>query len=71
MKTDKPATNLPYFIENKAYTLSDMAALYKVSRYTFQCWIRPFLKELGEMRRTLTPKQVRIIFEKLDYPLDF
>jgi hypothetical protein len=52
-----------------AATKSQLARAYKVHLKTFQAWLLkvPNL-ELTPNQRTLTPKQVRLIYEHLDPP---
>lgn len=53
----------------KAYTQYQLIALYGVSRNTFLSWLKPFKDEIGELiGKCYTPKQVRIIFSKLEPP---
>lgn len=53
----------------KPYTLNELAELYQISWRVFRSWIKPFRDEIGEIRgRVLTIPQVKIIFEKLDFP---
>lgn len=53
----------------KPYTLRELAALYEIGWRSFKRWIEPFRSEIGPMRgRYLTIPQVKVIFEKLDYP---
>lgn len=56
-------------IEIKAYSVTELSAIYRVSRYTFLKWIEPHLKFVGERSgRYYTHLQVKIIFEKLGLP---
>lgn len=58
---DKPQT-----IEIKAYTKSELAALYKVSLKVFRSWITPHKRKIGEyLGKTYTPAQVKIITDCL------
>lgn len=53
----------------KPYTQFQLIALYGVSRKKFIAWIDDFKDELGELKgKCYTPKQVRLIFLKLDPP---
>lgn len=53
----------------KPYTMPQLAALYEVGIKTFRAWLLPFREEIGIVRgRCLTIPQVKLIFEKLDYP---
>ncbi len=54
----------------KAYTRKELLSMYGVSRTTFWRWLNPFNNEIGDIRgKVFTPKQVKIIFEKLGFPL--
>ncbi|OFY83644.1 MAG: hypothetical protein A3F72_15315 [Bacteroidetes bacterium RIFCSPLOWO2_12_FULL_35_15] len=60
---DKPETPV------KAYTQFQLIQLYGVSRSCFVSWIKPFEGEIGELKgKCYTPKQVKIIFSKIDPP---
>ncbi|MEO5980004.1 MAG: hypothetical protein ABIS36_23255 [Chryseolinea sp.] len=53
----------------RAYNLSQLAVLYKVSRPTMRKWIQPISKKLGVIStRLYTTRQVRIILKHLGYP---
>lgn len=53
----------------KPYTTRELAILYGVNYKTFLNWIKPFKDEIGKKNgRFLTIPQVKVIFEKLDYP---
>ena len=53
----------------KAYTITELAALYEVSIKTFKTWLKPYAAEIGEKQsRYFTVLQVKIIFEKLGEP---
>ena len=53
----------------KAQSKSQLANAYEVGIKTFNSWIKPFEKEIGEFRgKSYTPRQVSIIFEKLGEP---
>ena len=53
----------------KAYSLKELAGLYECSSKTMRTWLKPFEKELGpRMGHYYTPKQVKIIFERLGIP---
>lgn len=55
--------------EVRPQNLKQLAATYEVTPRTLKGWLEPFLKEIGEMTgRTFTPKQVRIIYDKLGEP---
>lgn len=52
-----------------AYTLTQLANLYKVTRPTMYAWIKPFMKELGKREGYFfTIEQVKLIIEKLGSP---
>lgn len=56
-------------IEIKTYSVKEVAGLYGISSKTLKKWLTPFEKEIGErIGYFYTPKQVRIIFEKLGLP---
>lgn len=56
-------------IQLKAYSLSEVAVLYEVSGKTLNTWLKPFKKEIGQkLGRYYTPKQMRLIFERLGMP---
>jgi hypothetical protein len=53
----------------KAYTITELAALYSISTKTFRIWLKPYAEEIGEKQgRYFTTLQVRIIFEKIGLP---
>ena len=53
----------------KPYTHMDLAELYGISYKTLYKWLKPFRDELGKKQGYYyTIPQVKIIFEKLDYP---
>jgi transposase len=53
----------------KAYSQKEIIALYGVSRKIFIKWLAPFTNDVGTLvGKIYTPKQVRIIFQKLDPP---
>lgn len=55
----------------KAQTKKELAEAYKISYYTLQQWLKPFLQEIGPYRgRMFSPKQVAIIYEKLGSPTE-
>jgi len=59
----------PNGIVVKPYTLVELARMYEVDRRTFKEWLKPFAKQLGErMGRYYSIPQVKLIFQKLDYP---
>jgi hypothetical protein len=56
-------------IQLKAYSMKEMAGLYKVCERTIKTWLAPFEKEIGQKTgRFYTPKQMKIIFEKIGVP---
>lgn len=56
-------------LQIRPYTTKELAGLYDVDWRTFQTWLTPFLEQLGEKRgKFWSIPQVKIIFEKLDYP---
>ncbi len=53
----------------KAYTLSELAALYCISTKAVKTWLKPHAAEIGEKKgRYFTTLQVRTIFEILGEP---
>jgi hypothetical protein len=53
----------------KPYTVCGLARLYGVSSKTMHRWIKPFRHIIGEPPGNyFLVSQVKIIFEKLDYP---
>ena len=53
----------------KAYSITELAALYGMSTKTIRTWLKPYTKEIGERQgRYFTILQVRIIFEKIGMP---
>lgn len=52
----------------KPYTIKELSELYGVNYKTFLAWIKPFREQIGKKTRILTIPQVKLIFEKLDYP---
>jgi hypothetical protein len=56
-------------IEIRAYSVIELANIYKVSRYIFLRWIEPHQSFIGEKQgRYYTTLQVKIIFERLGLP---
>ena len=56
-------------LQDRTYSVKEMAGLYEVSKKTLNKWLSPFKKEIGERRgHFYNPKQVGIIFEKLGLP---
>ncbi len=65
----KQNETMPTKIQLKAYSLGEMAGLYDVSERTFKTWLNPFQKDIGKKNgRYFTPKQIKLIFEKLGLP---
>ena len=55
--------------KQRAKTLKDLATEYGVSEDIFRKWIEPFKDEIGKrVGFFYTPKQIRIIYERLDTP---
>ncbi len=53
----------------KPYTISELAAFYKVNVRTFRKWIKNIESEIGErMGRYYTVNQVKVIIEKIGLP---
>jgi len=53
----------------KAYSISELAALYYVSTKTFKTWLKPYTKAIGPRPgRYYTTRQVRTIFESIGEP---
>ena len=53
----------------KAYTISELAALYGISTKTIKTWLRPHADAIGPRRgRYYTTLQIRTIFEKIGAP---
>ena len=53
----------------KPYTHKELAALYRCSKKTLRTWLQLIEKELGpKAGHTYSPRQVRIIVEKLGEP---
>lgn len=56
-------------IRLKAYSMKEVAGLYDVSGKTLKTWLLPFKNEIGRRSgRFYTPKQMKVIFEKLGIP---
>lgn len=56
-------------IKPQALGVPELANLYNVSARVIRQWLKPFNKEIGpRIGQKYTPKQVRIIFAKLDPP---
>ena len=53
----------------KAYTISELAALYGISTKTIKTWLKPHVTAIGpRLGRYYTVLQIRIIFEKIGMP---
>ena len=53
----------------KAYTISELAALYGISTKTIKTWLKPHAQAIGPRQgRYYTTLQIRIIFEKIGMP---
>jgi transposase-like protein len=52
----------------KAMSKRQLAALYGVDPRTLFRWLKPYRDSIGEIRGTLTPKQITYIFSKLGMP---
>ena len=58
-------------IEIKPYSKQELADLYNIGVRSMSTWLYPFKKEIGiRYGRYYTPKQVKVIFEKLGLPGD-
>jgi len=56
-------------IQLKAYSTMEIAKFYEVSERTLKRWLSSYENEIGQkIGYFYTPKQVRIIFEKLGMP---
>jgi hypothetical protein len=56
-------------IEIKPYSISELSALYGVSKRTMRNWITPHQSVIGEkIGHLYTALQVKVIFEKLGLP---
>lgn len=56
-------------ISIKAYSLPELARLYRLSEKTFKRWMKPFKAEIGPRQgRFYNIAQVKIIFLKLGTP---
>ncbi len=68
METDDKGNDFPM----RPYTNKELAAKYKSSERTFRRWMAELRPELGKrMGHFYTPRQVRIILEKLGSPFVF
>jgi len=64
MKTEEPIK-----VQLKAYTTKELALIYDVSEKIMRGWITLFEDQLGKKKgRYYTPRQSRIIFDKLGIP---
>lgn len=62
-----PHSSLAKYI--KSYNLKELAALYEETPKTLRAWLRPYDALIGrQVGKKFTPRQVRIIFKKLDPP---
>jgi len=54
----------------KSYSKSELKEMYGISAKTLSAWIKPFKEELNikSNQRLYTPKQIKIIFDKLGNP---
>lgn len=52
----------------KGMSKRQLAQLYGVDPRTLSRWLIPFKDGIGEIRGTLTPKQITYIFSKLGKP---
>ncbi len=65
----KQEESLTLKIQLKAYSKKEVAELYEISAKSLQTWLTPFEKELGpRVGRFYSPRQMKIIFEKLGIP---
>jgi hypothetical protein len=56
-------------VQLKAYSLKELSIIYECSPKTMRTWIKPLKEKLGSRNgHYYTPKQVRIIFERLGVP---
>lgn len=59
-------------IKLRAYSLKELSGLYECSGKSMKTWLAPFKMEIGlRMGRFYTPKQMKIIFERLGVPSNF
>jgi transposase-like protein len=64
-QTGKPGGSMPLH----AYSVQDLARLYRVNKVTFKKWIKPFEEAIGErIGHFYTVKQVLVIIDKLGLP---
>ena len=56
-------------IQLKAYSIKEMAQFYGICERTMKSWLTPYQQEIGlKLGRFYTPRQVKIIFDKLGIP---
>ena len=56
-------------IKLRAYSLKELSGMYECSGKTMKTWLGSFKNEMGpRVGRFYTPKQVKLIFEKLGIP---
>lgn len=56
-------------IQLKAYTTRELAEMYEISEKIMRQWIAKFEDQVGKkLGRYYTPKQAKIIFDKLGIP---
>lgn len=60
-------------VEIRTYTRIELCESYNITSATFNTWLKPFISELTAIgytkkQRIFTPKQVKLIFERLDFP---
>ena len=61
--------NSPTSIEIKAYSITELAGIYKISNKCMKRWLTPHQDLIGKREgRYFTALQVRIIFDKLGLP---
>ena len=59
-------------IKLRAYSLKELSGMYECSGKSMKTWIAPFKQEIGQrVGRFYTPRQMKIIFEKLGVPGTF
>jgi len=57
------------YTKPKAQSKSQLAAAYNVGLDTFNSWIKPHLKDIGNyIGKVYSPKQVGIIYDRLGEP---
>lgn len=56
-------------VKLRAYSMGELADLYKIHRDTMRKWLQPFTGAIGERNgRFYTIIQVQVIFERLGWP---